>query len=127
MCLLQGQSTPWIIVIIAWQSQMMKCIMDIDIDSEPIASSSETILDDHVPLFATHCGTATDVLNSLCPSASWKNSKKSGTASSISSSSFITGASTRAKRKCRVCISAGHHDDDSDCPGSGGRSKCQFG
>ena len=42
--------------------------MDIDIDSEPIASSSETLLDDHVPLFATHCGTATDVLNSLCPS-----------------------------------------------------------
>ena len=99
-------------------------IMDIDIDSEPIASSSATLLDDHVPLLATH-GTATDVLNSLHPSGSRKKSKKSGTASSISSSSFITGAITRAKRKCRVCISAGC--DGSDCPGSGGRSKCQFG
>ena len=95
-----------------------------DIDNEPSASSSATFLDNHVPLFASH-GNATDVLNSLRPSASRKKSKKSGTASSISSNSFIAGASTRAKRKCRVCVSAGR--DGSDCPGSGGRSKCQFG
>jgi len=101
-----------------------------DIDNEPIASSSSMPLDNTGTLsgqLGSAAGSAADALNLLHPSANRKRSKKSKkshAASDTSSTNFITGASIRAKRKCKVCESTGR--DGSDCPGSGGRSKCQF-
>jgi hypothetical protein len=95
-----------------------------DIDSEPVASSSSMLFDDTGSLTGYH-GSATDALNLLRPSRSRKKSKRSHVASGTTSTTFVTGTSHRAKRKCRVCEDAGR--DGSDCPGSGRRSQCQFG
>lgn len=97
-----------------------------DIDSEPVASSSSihsTV--GNTGSLSGHHGNATDALNLLRPSGSRKRSKRSHAVSGITSTTFVTGASHRAKRKCRLCEDAGH--DGSDCPGSGKRSQCPSG
>jgi hypothetical protein len=101
-----------------------------EVDNEPIASSSALQLENL--LFASFIFTgdasANHALDLLRPQEKKNKLAKKQllpvTGHSNTFSGIVMGSSTRTKRQCNVCISAGC--DGSNCPGSGGRSKCSF-
>ena len=99
-----------------------------EVDDEPIASSSAIQLENLHTASSTGYASANYALGLLRPQENKKKLVKkqllSATGHGDTFSDIIMGSSTRAKRKCKVCTTAGR--DGSNCPGSGGRSKCLF-